>query len=262
MRQKFECKNCKRTFETDLIDMVVCPHCHSDNVEPVSHHIPAPSWKTMSFYAAVLVVCSVFFLSTRNCRNGCDVSTDDLPSPTISVNQPVLNEDGMYSIDVKGNNLPQGIKCCYVLMSHFEKKVIKKSKDGHFHEIPYCEDDSHSYDFAIMDSKTDTLLCIPVEQTGFIKQNPVDDKMTIEQLQCLIAKRDDSLNGAGRNDYLSPDYKLLFTGLSPDSRKPESWTEVFEMLDYEIWKDITIYDIEYDKKNRISVIKMNVETSR
>jgi len=146
------------------------------------------------------------------------------------------------------------------MMSHFDKEVLQKSKDGHFRDIPYCADDGHSYDFAIMDSNADTLLCVPIEQTGFIKQAIVskEDRMTIEQLQTLIDTQDDSLKGVGESDYLAPDYKLTFSGLPSDMKNPESWSEIFEMLDFGIWESVTISKLDYDDKNRINSVTLKV----
>ena len=195
MKKKFECKTCKKQFEADDSGYVVCPHCHSDNVELYSHNVSARTWKIAGAIVVILLVCGAYFLATTRTKgsstldNPHPVEPDTISDPpTVNVGMPVLNDDGMYSVEVKGNNISQGTKYYYVMMSHFGKQVLQKNNDGHFSNIPFCPDDGNSYDFAIMDGKADTLLCIPVEQTGFIKQAIIDeeDRMTTGQLQTLI----------------------------------------------------------------------------
>lgn len=266
MIKKFECKNCNKIFDADERGSVVCPYCHSDNVEPAGHHISALVWKAAASIIAILLVCGAIFLSVSRCGSS-PVSGGPLPpedsissDPTVSVGQPELNDNGMYSVEVEGKNLHRGMKFYYVMMSHFDKQVLQKSKDGRFRDIPYCADDGHSYDFAIMDSNADTLLCFPVEQTGFIRQAVIkkEQRMTMEQLQNLINTQDKSLNGVGESDYMAPDYKLTFSGLPSDTKKPASWSEVFELLEYEIWESVTVEELGYDDKNRINSVTLKV----
>lgn len=271
MIRKFECRNCNRQFEADDQKTVVCPHCHSDNVEPAGRHIPAIVWKSVLAVVLVGLTCGVILLLSSRCNTSADPENPDSSSvnttewnpidpPTVTVSQPFFNDNGKYSVDVESKNVPAGADYYYVMLSHFDQKVLQKNEDGHFSNIPYCEEDGHSYDFAIMDSREDTLICLPVEQTGFVKQVIIDSskKMTQEQLQKLIDTQDKSLNGVGESDYLAPDYQLKFSGLPSDIEKPQSWAELFEMIEYEIIKSVTVSQIDYDDKNRINVIRLKV----
>ena len=267
MKKKFECKTCKKQFEADDSGYVVCPHCHSDNVELYSHNVSARTWKIAGAIVVILLVCGAYFLATTRTKgsstldNPHPVEPDTISDPpTVNVGMPVLNDDGMYSVEVKGNNISQGTKYYYVMMSHFGKQVLQKNNDGHFSNIPFCPDDGNSYDFAIMDGKADTLLCIPVEQTGFIKQAIIDeeDRMTTGQLQTLIDTQDSSLNGIGESDYLAPDYKLILIGIPSDMTKPESWTDVFQMIEFGILENVTVVKLEYDDKNRVNSVTLKV----
>lgn len=274
MIKKFECKTCKKRFEADIQSRVVCPHCQSDNVEICNHqHIPGWVWKTLSAIFVVLLAGWAvfhFFLSPDNPTNPTTSQWDEdsvsvgyidpQDPPTVRISEPSWSKDLMYSVNVKALNVDGNMKFYYVMLSHFEKKVLQKSDDGHFSNIPYCAEDGHSYDFAIMDSNTDTLLCVPVSQIGFVKQITIDDdkKMTVEQLQKLIDTQDSSLNGIGENAYLAPDYKLEFVNLPSDMNKPESWSEIFEMLDFEIWKNVTVTKLSYDEKKRINKVTLRI----
>lgn len=271
MIKKFNCKNCNKSFDTDNQDSVICPYCHSDNVEPVSNHIPAIVWKFLISAIVVMLACCVILIFPSRCGSTMELAPNEVDSinfsdieepPTVIVEQPVFNDNGKYSVDVRGDYLPHGIKFYYVMLSHFEHKVLQKCEDGHFKNIPYCEEDGHSYDFAIMDAKADTLLCTPMPVTGFIRQVCVSEKMTVNALQSLIDKRDPSLNGAGENDYLSPNYTIKFKGLPSDAvNVPSILAEVTEKLDMDAWQQVTVTNLEYDDMNRISVIFLNVKVS-
>lgn len=268
MIKKFECKNCLHQFEADDQGTVICPLCNSDNVEPAHRHIPAVVWKVMASIILIMLACAVILFLVSRCESAPDAPPPGLvveewdPSdpPSVSVSQPVFDDNGMYSVDVKGVNIPEESRFYYVMLSHFDKKLLQKSEDGHFSNIPFCEDDGHSYDFAIMDSRADTLCCVPVEQTGFIKQRVIDPnkKMTQEQLQKLIDTQSETLNGVGESDYLAPDYQLQFSGIPSDMKQPESWTELFELIEFGAIEKATVTQVDYDDMNRINVIKLKV----
>lgn len=270
MIKKFECKTCKKLFEADDNNSVFCPYCHSDNVEPARFHLPS----LVSYSGLVVVIGLVVLMIWRFGDNIIGTSVEpqiDEPEPespieeitdppTVEVSEPKFDKNN-YTVTVVAKHVPRKLKYYYVRLNHFgDKEVLQKSKDGHFRDIPYCADDGHSYDFAIMDSNADTLLCVPVEQTGFIKQAIIskEDRMTIEQLQTLIDTQDDSLKGVGESDYLAPDYRLTFSGLPSDMKNPESWSEMFDMINFEIWKGVTVSKLDYDDKNRINSVTLKV----
>lgn len=272
MKKKFECQDCNARFEADDAERVICPQCHSDNVEFAGSHF---SVKWLKLFVAIVIILLIIFVglySIRHCSNLANTNNEVLSQdtfiydyheripPTVRVSQPMCNKEGMYSVDVVPMNVSNGMRFYYVMFSHFDKKVLQKNEDGHFSNIPYCSEDGHSYDFAIMDSNVDTLLCVPVQQTGFVRQVVIESskKMTLEQLQELIDTKSETLNGVGESDYLAPDYKLEFLGLKSGSNKPESWAEVFEMLEFEIWKNVRVSKLSYDEKNRINLVTLKV----
>lgn len=272
MIRSFTCLNCKQQFEADDKNMVICPHCKSDNVEYTKHSkISGWVWKSV---AAVVVLLIAYFVATniKSCSNeNNSTPTPTAPTvnpdtcyvtdpPTVTVSEPIWNNDSKYSVEVKAKNVKNGIKFYFVMLSHFDRNILQKNADGRFSGIPHCDDDGHSYDFAIMDGKEDTLLCVPIEQTGFVKQITIDDKnkMTIEQLQRCIDSQDRSLLGVGENEYLAPDYKLEFVGMPADVTEPESWNDLFEMIEFEIIQKVSVVEINYDDRKRINKIKLKV----
>lgn len=279
MIRKFDCKNCKKHFNADDEHQVICPHCKSDNVEPVSFHVPTKIWKFFAVVIILLLSCVIVYSVIQFEMNSSDSNdfnsiisspvekdtdciefdyAETIP-PTVNISQPVCDNEGLYSVEVKAKNINNKTTYYFVMISHFDKKVLQKSTDGRFSKIHYCDEDGHSYDFAIMDSKSDTLLCVPVEQTGFVRQVTIESskKMTADQLQKLIDTKDESLNGVGESDFLSPDYQLSFIGL-PSDIKIQSWTDLFEMVEYEVLKGVTVSQIGYDNKNRIKMITLKV----
>ena len=276
MKKKFECKNCRKFFEADDQDFVICPHCHSDNVEPASFHLPSWTGRILLIVALVGVVAGILWLFGQTGNSATESDKDDIiipPDPdtleydadippTIVVSEPEFDGKS-YSVFVDASNVPDGIKYYYVRMSHFgNHKVLQKSTDGKFSGIPFCEDDGHSYEFAIMDANVDTLLCIPLEKTGFIRQASVSKRMTIQELQALIDKGDSSLYGAGENDYLAPDYKLKFVGLPADAVNiPKILADVIGKLDMGSWQKVSVTALDYDEMNRICKIELHIVVS-
>ena len=178
--------------------------------------------------------------------------------PTVEVTEPEFDGKN-YTVNVSAENVPKGMKFYYVRMNHFgDKKILQKSNDGSFSDIPYNEESGNSYDFAIMDARTDTLMCDPVPITGFVRQIIVDPskKMTKEQLQKLIDNNDESLLGVGENDFLAPIYKLFYEGNADDN--PQSFSGIKERLILGIWDKVTVTKIGYDDKNRINSITLKV----
>lgn len=278
MIRKFECKNCRHQFEADDKGVVECPQCHSDNVDIAASHLPSWIWKAVGgIIALLLLVCAGWFLFQNDGQSEDNPPVAEFVSedgdsvivvegltvpPTVEVSTPVFNEENStYSVEVSVKNMPQGYKFYYAMLNHFgEQKVMKKSEDGKFTDIPFNEEDGNSYDFAVCDAKTDTLLCAPVPQSGFLRQVKVKEKMTVAQLQQLIDNADETLMGKGENDYLAPDYKLNLKGLSSDAvNVPKVLADVIQKLKNEVWSKATVKSLEYDDMNRISVITIQAE---
>ena len=271
MIRKFKCINCNKQFDADEQGAVVCPYCHSDNVEPDSSRLL--SWGRVTIFTVVVcALCIGGWWLFKACNGPSPILNGSVDNPTheytdtvptsVEVSEPVFDGKN-YSVNVEVKSPPAGVKFYYVRMNHFgEKKILQKCDDGHFKNIPYCEEDGSCYDFAIMDTESDTLLCTPMTVTGFIRQVSVSEKMTVQALQTLIDKRDPSLNGAGENDYLSPTYTLKFKGLPSNAvNVPSILAEVTEKLDMDAWQQVTVTNLEYDDMNRISVIYLNVKVS-
>jgi len=279
MKRKFECWNCKSHFEADDSEWVECPHCHSDNVEYASYHMP--SWVKWTVPAVIIVAATGFGISridwnSRNVHDDIDTNDSlavqayvrdtlftsetglDIPA-SIIVGELVFDEDG-YSFEAGVKNPPSG-EFHFVLLEAFEDKVVAKSEDGKFSAIPFSKAEGGSYRIQIRAEGSDSI-CATSDVPGFIKQMKVSKKMSIAELQAKISKRDESLLGIGENAYLAPDCQLKFTGLARDAINiPQVLSEVFEKLNNETWASAKVVSLEYDDMNRISQITMSVVTN-
>ena len=276
MKRKFECINCGEQFEADDNKTVVCPHCQSDNVEIVSAKIPSWFWKVGVAVTVLIIIVSVFLFSRENNSGQQTTEKEESPisiigeetdtltvvpglenPPTIEVGDLTFEGNG-YSFNVKANHIP--VPRTYIaVLDPFDNKRIAKSDEGIFTNVPFSNVDGAFYTIALVDAATDTIIC-SIEKPGFIKQSSVSTKMTISELQQKIDGRDNSLLGVGENDYLAPDYKLIFTGLPSDAVNiPTILAEVTDKLDMETWASAKVTALDYDDKNRISAITIKIE---
>lgn len=273
MKRKFECWNCHKQFEADDAEWVACPHCNSDNVEYASWY--CPSWFKWIVIVVAVAIAALYCIlqidwkpeSTRTIIDASDsvavvVDTTyknetglEIPA-SIVVGDLTFNDDG-YEFSAEVKNPPQ-LKYYFVVREAFGEKIIAKSDDGHFSSVPCSEAEGGSYKVQIISQGTDSV-CASEDVPGFIKQGKPKHRMTAAELQTKISMRDPSLMGIGESDYLSPDCKLKFTGLSKNATNvPQIIAEVFEKLDNGAWTSAKVSSLEYDDMNRISVVTFKV----
>lgn len=283
MIKKFECKECKQRFEADDSKIVNCPHCHSDNVEYSSFHIPSWVWKSIG---GIIILIGLLYC-IRNIdwnefwsKNKSGQSTESSYTTNFQLDNTYIEETGLelppeieistlnyienkgYSFNVALKNIEASDIYIAILDPYNDNKVIAKSRDGAFTNIPYSNVDGNIYTLAVFNAKNDTIICKKEQVPGFVKQEKVSKKLSIDDLQSKINHRDESLIGVGKNDYLSPNYKLTFTGLPKDAiNKPQNLYEVFEKLDMETWIYVKVSSLQYDDMNRISEITLIVKES-
>ena len=279
MQKKFECLSCHCQFEADDQTIVRCPKCGSENVEIAHFHLPKGWWK----WAGILAVaaCLVFFLSKIDWAKQTEVEPEnkdvvaedtvpiqtfeedssyidpDAPEfdkvPSISVGKPVYT-DGGYTLSFKVMDAPN--REYYVaLLEHNGKNIIACSEDGkNITKIPVSEKEG-MYDVAVFLKSNDSMLCAAKPVSGFKSQEVVKEKMTKELLQKLI--EDDKSDLTSAQNWIVSDYKLHFKGLSSEDDSPTDLSTVQSNL--LIWNKVTITEIKYDEKNRITDIYFDVQ---
>ena len=78
----------------------------------------------------------------------------------------------------------------------------------------------------------------------------------MQQLQQLIDKRDEQLMGVGESKYISPNYKLQFQNTTNSQDLPESFADVFDKLEWDTWKSVSVTKLDYDEHNQIVLITL------
>ena len=180
-----------------------------------------------------------------------EMAFTSIPEPTFS--------DGKYSIQVHVDYVPDGAKVIYKICEPFgDKKVIASSEDGNFTGLPYSEFSGTYAVIAIAQKDGKQVAVAEDVLIGFIKQEAVKRKMTVQELQALIDKQDESLLGAGENAYLAPNVKLTFKGLDAGEAQPDLMGDVFNNLKMRVWSKAKVIDIKHDSINRIKEVHFQV----
>ena len=284
MTHKFECQNCKHTFEADDNKEVLCPKCQSDNVEYYTKH--RPYGKILIVGLSVLTVCSIIYLATQFFsakQEDKQVLNSDVAEDTSSVMQKVetekayeqetglhvpptimpigekqLADDQTYSFEVAVEHAPS-VDFKVVLLEKGTNKVVAESKNGKFTNIPASKAEGGMYIIKIEDCKTGKELCDPQPIDGFIPIQKVSHRLSVGQVQELLDKEDETLIGDGENPYLAPGYKIEFKGVKDNDELPTNLADVIEKVYMGVWKSVKVEALEYDKTMHISCIKLIVK---
>ena len=278
MQRLFTCQNCHTQFEADDQNMVVCPHCQSDNVEYVSGRAAKQvlKWGATTIVLLCLIAVTIFVYKSCAGRQTTDTDGDnDIPTDTaiavvkdsdiIDINIPdeikeppiietgslKLTEDG-YSFSFNVDHRPSQPFFVAVVEHRGTKEIIRSEDNKTFQKVPPSNAEEGKYDIVVIDSKTGEILAITVKP-GFTP--PVSQRLTKAQLQSLIDNDDESLYGIHKQ--IAENCKLSFTGLPSESKRPETLADVMMKLS-QMWSAVQVTDVQYDSENRISAITMNV----
>lgn len=285
MIRKFECKNCHKVFQADDQKLVICPECHSDNVEYYSIHIPYK--KVIAIIAAITALgIGIFFFLNKNDNSSSNNNDNDItiieedtlaqqsiqeaenaytnetglkipPSISLQGTKALNDDDNTYSFKVKIDN-PPSIPYKVVLTEKVTGKTIAESKDGSFVGIPPSNAEGGIYLIKIVDTKKDSVLCTPQTLDGFIQVQKIGNKLSTADLQKLIDSGDDSLIGNGENPYLAPDYTINYKGLSNEDEHPSNLADVIEKLEMGIWSSAKVESVEYNDTKHIKNITLHI----
>ena len=281
MQQKFECLHCKHVFMADDHEgTVVCPHCKSDNVQPARFQFP---FKALITGLCVVGCTVVVYLLAGRCNsaeqtipgsnpNSIIPDTTGIPQEEIVILEEDSDQiariqkkpelltvlkpefaDGSYTFKVEVKNAPE-TDYDIVLLDHKDnKKVISRSKDGHFANVPISELDG-LYDMAVADASSGELLCEPIATAGFVKQEQAPRKLSKEELQQWLNMYDDDNPLMDHQDeFVAPDCKI--TGVNDGMTLFDVNMRVVEGR----WDSVTVVSVSYDNLNRISSVSLLVE---
>lgn len=281
MIRKFECKECGSKFSSEDNGQVICPHCSSDNVDYATLHIP---YKYISIVIcaifAVILLLNIDYSSLFSQKDGEDeadtirIVSEDGPTqeqldneliekigsipPTIAgVSNMEVDKDGNYNFVVNVSHAPK--KGYSVVISDLKTgEIIAKSSNGVFNGISFSKNEGRYY-AQIVKASTDEALSEKTEITGFVEVKNISQKLSVNELQDLINKKDPSLLGYD-NEYLSPVYKIKYASLPNGSDyAPDNLADVFEMLDFGTWNSVEVTSLDYDETKHISSITLKVK---
>lgn len=280
MIRKFECWTCNQIFQADDRDWVECPHCHSDNVEYASYHLPRwVKWIPLLLLTLGSVGYGIYCaianyepkLEMREYGNEAgEVLAQKADSayleaggtiePSLSIATIEYNEDGdtykcRFQVDY-----PPSQPWKIVIVSRVDKsKVIAESEDGIFDNLPYAEYKNYPelngfYIVRLLDKLTNEPLIDDKEFPNFEKQIKIKTPWTTSILES-------KLNGAENltdNDYLAEKHKVIVTNKPANDTSPTSTLR--EVQDLLRMCNITakVLSVEYDDMKKISVAKLKI----
>lgn len=284
MTHKFECQDCKHVFEADDSKEVLCPKCQSDNVEYYTQH--RSYGKILIGGISALSVCGIIYLAiqlfprnqkgeqpqepvdvvdTSSVKQIAETEDEYTKETGLEVTPSIkpmgekqLADDQTYSFEVAVEHAPS-VAFKVVLLEKGTNKVVAESKNGKFANVPASKAEGGMYIIQIVDSKTGKVLCDPQPIDGFLPIQKVSHKLSVEQVQELLDKEDETLIGDGENPYLAPDYKIEFKGVKGNDELPTNLADVIEKVYMGVWKSVKVEALEYDKTMHISCIKLIVK---
>lgn len=282
MIKKFKCIACGKAFEADEMDYIVCPKCHSDNVTPVKPNFIKP----IGIVFALFLSIGAGMFVTKQFKGSVAINSDlpgdtivpsPSPEPDISIpvdpklakieiqnSKPVYDKaTKSYSFSVSVKNVPEGAKVTYELCEAYDpqnkiKKVLMTSDDGKFKAIPASKNECSTYFVVVNAFGSDGQLQSSRDREidGFEEVKPVTNRVTKAQLQSMINRRDVALQGGNSN--ISNSVTIIVNNLGSGENKPQSFQDVYNNLNFDIWSSVSVVDVGYDSENRVSKVILSV----
>lgn len=179
--------------------------------------------------------------------------------PSIKIEgEKELDKNQKYNFTVSIDHKPSG-KYKIVLREKKTNKIIAESTDGTFTGVPASKDEGGIYIMQLIDSKTGDCLSDPQPMDGFIPVEKVNHKLTPQEFQALLDKKDDTLIGDGANPYISPVYTIKYKGLDASDNAPTDLADVIINLEMGVWSSVKVDALDYDNTMHISSITLSVK---
>lgn len=274
MERKFECWNCKKTFQADDKGAVECPHCHSDNVDYAAFRVPRQVFMlVVAFVLIIIAVIGVKYIlpnndvkNEENTKNEEDTNSsnslnneyvkefDVLIDPSLSVSEIEYNEDdNTYNCSFKVDYPPQQ-PWKIVIKSRFEEKFIAESNDGKFKHLPYSKEDG-SYKVFLVSQSTNESLCEERIFPDFPLQSRVKQPWTAAELEQALKGKDTIVE----NPHIAPQHTIVIVNKHPkDTDPPATLREVQNLRKMIDGLQLFVEKVEYDDMNRISLAKLRI----
>lgn len=273
MIRKFECWNCRTTFTADDKSWVECPHCHSDNVEYATFHLPAYIRKAAICTTGTVLFAIAGYYAVQALQSGSPVQeniTDENQktkqiadsvyikdggtiAPSLSVRDMVYDEEkGTYHCVFNVDPLPAE-EWKIVISSYYGNKQIAVSNDGVFDDLPYSPDDGF-YRVKLVSLKTDSLLCEERDFPNFEKQVTIQKGMTERELETHLNGKKSLVD----NPYIAHDHEVIVANKpAGDTSETGSLGQVQDLLQMCALK-ATVSKVEYNEQNKISKVILTI----
>ena len=276
MVRKFECEECKNTFDADDNELVKCPRCHSDNVDYYKYHLP----RWLPWLVVCGVIATILFLiwhfnpsPVPPPKPKQDVAIDRDSAEQKKVQQSdntYINEGGTIapslSIADKDYNADDATYKCRVAVSYppqqpykvvvrtKDGQLVAESEDGKIDKLPYSKDDG-TYVFSLVDKSTGSLLCEEREFPDFPKLDVVQNPWNESDLQRVL-NSDELLVD---NPNIAIPHKVIVVNKPKGDTSPTNSLRDVQQLLKDCHLTAKVEKVEHDNMKKISVAKIRID---
>lgn len=272
MERKFECWNCKKTFQADDKGAVECPHCHSDNVDYATFRVPRQVFVIVAAFVLIIIaVIGVKYILPNNdvkkeektekkedpndsINNAYAEEFGVLIEPSLSIPEIEYNEDdNTYNCRVKVDDPPQQ-PWKIVIKSYYDEKFVAESDNGEFEHLPYSKEDGY-YKFFLVSQSTNESLCEERIFPYFPLQSRVKKPWTAAELEQALKGKESIVE----NPHIAPQHTIDIVNKHPkDTDPPATFREVQNLRKMIDGLQVFVEKVEYDDMNRISLAKLRI----
>lgn len=272
MLRKFECWNCKKTFQADAKGAVECPHCHSDNVDYATFRVPRQVFMFVAVFVLIIIATiGITYILLNENKNVAKVDTGNPNQENRQRADSLYMVDGgeiqpqLSIFDIEYNEDDNTYNCSFmvdyppqqpwkiVIKSYYDEKFVAESETGKFEHLPYSHEDGFYRVFLVCQS-TNEELCEARDFPNFPKQSHIKKPWSVADLER-------SLNGEETivdNPFIAPLHKVVVVNKhSKDTTPTSSLGQVQGLLKMASLK-ATVEKVEYDDMNRICIAKIRI----
>lgn len=273
MIRKFECWHCKQVFEADDKSWVECPHCHSDNVEYATMHMPR--WVYAVIIAIPILLLGAYGVYKWQSEKPAPVATrvitevDDsafqqeadsayiaegnVIEPSLFIETIEYNEESeTYQCKI-GVNYPPSEPWKIVVKSYYGDKEVASSDDGTFEALPYSKDDGF-YRVVLVAQSDGRALSEERDMPDFAKQITVKKGWSAAELERVLNSSESLVD----NPYISDHHKVVVSNKPAGDTSETGSLPLVQDLIQMCSLSAKVEAVEYDDMNKISFVKLHI----
>lgn len=273
MIRKFECKDCKKRFDADEQDFVICPYCQSDNVDLYKRHLPY--WLPLSIAGGTIaVILTIWFLQTHSdppkpSISGIEIDSGEQRSfgepdnrdignvnsitPSLSIAEKDYNaDDETYKCRISISNPPK--QSWKVVIRTIEGRLVAESEDGRFDEVPYSTNDG-TYMITLVDKSSGSSLCEERAFPDFPKLDIVINPWNESDLQMALNSDEPLVD----NPNVANPHTVIVVNKPPGDSSPTNSLRDVQLLINQCHLTAKVEKVEYDNMNKICTINIKID---